>query len=177
MTPITSGRLPASPGELRRARTPAPTPVLLLVAIALLLGSTASAEPMFLAKQYTRCTGCHYSPTGGGLLTPYGRLLSQRELSAMGSSTAPPAAGEEEAPHGEQAFLFGALGEALGPVHLGIELRPSHLRFGNSGGHRDLNFWMNADVIAAVQKNGWTAYGTIGRVPGLGRVPPQDGAT
>ena len=29
----------------------------------------AAAEPRFLAKQYTRCTTCHISPTGGGLLS------------------------------------------------------------------------------------------------------------
>ena len=50
------------------------------------LASTAWAEPTFLAKQYTRCTACHYSPTGGGLLTPYGRLLSHRELSTTGGT-------------------------------------------------------------------------------------------
>ena len=92
------------------------------------IASTASAEPMFLAKQYTRCTACHYSPTGGGLLTPYGRLLSHRELSTTGATATAPVAGAEDDPHGEQAFLFGALGDALGPVLLGLELRPSHLR-------------------------------------------------
>src|SRR5512144_1376109 len=94
------------------------------------LASAASAEPMFLAKQYTRCTACHYSPTGGGLLTPYGRLLSHRELSTTRGSTTTEAARADDASHGEQAFLFGALGNALGPVHLGVETRPSYLRIG-----------------------------------------------
>ena len=91
------------------------------------LASTAWAEPMFLSKQHTRCMACHYSPTGGGLLTPYGRLLSHRELSTTGATSASPAAGAEDDPHGEQAFLYGALGNALGPVHLGLEMRPAHL--------------------------------------------------
>ena len=99
-----------------------------------LLASTAGAEPMFLAKQYTRCTACHYSPTGGGLLTPYGRLLSHRELSTSGGNAEAPAAGAEDDPHGEQAFLDGALGNALGPVHLGLEARPSRLHVGFPGG-------------------------------------------
>jgi hypothetical protein len=129
------------------------------------LASAASAEPMFLAKQYTRCTACHYSATGGGLLTPYGRLLSHRELSTTGGTAAAPAAGEEDAPRGEQAFLYGALGSALGPVHLGLELRPSHLRVGFPGGSTSMNLLMNADLIGAVQKNGWTAYGSVGREP------------
>ena len=36
-----------------------------------LCATMASAEPKFLSKQYPRCTSCHYSPTGGGLLTTY----------------------------------------------------------------------------------------------------------
>jgi hypothetical protein len=127
--------------------------------------SSAFAEPMFLARQYTRCTACHYSPTGGGLLTPYGRLLSHRELSTTGGTGTAPAAGEEDDPHGEQAFLYGALGNALGPVHLGLEMRPAHLRIGFPGGHQSMNLLMNLDLIGAVQKNGWTAYGTAGREP------------
>jgi hypothetical protein len=130
-----------------------------------LLASTASAEPTFLAKQYTRCTACHYSPTGGGLLTPYGRLLSQRELSTWGGTTPAPEAGAEDDRHGEQAFLYGALGDALGPVHLGLELRPSHLRIAFPGGHQEMNLQMNLDLVGALQKNGWTAYGTVGREP------------
>jgi hypothetical protein len=99
---------------------------ILFLLAATVLASTAWAEPMFLAKQYTRCTPCHYSPTGGGLLTPYGRLLSHRELSTTGGTATAPAAGAEDDPRGEQAFLYGALGSALGPVHLGLEMRPSH---------------------------------------------------
>jgi hypothetical protein len=128
------------------------------------VSSRAGAEPLFLAKQYTRCTACHYSPTGGGLLTSYGRLLSHRELSTTGGETAP-APDATDAPRGEQAFLNGVLGDALGPVHLGLEMRPSHLRIGFPGGHQDLNLLMILDLVGAVQKNGWTAYGTVGREP------------
>ena len=129
------------------------------------LASTASAEPTFLAKQYTRCTACHYSPTGGGLLTSYGRLLSHRELSTTGGDSAAPPSGAEDDPRGEQEFLYGALGHALGPMHLGIEMRPSQLRIGYPGGHQDMSLLMNLDLVGALQKNGWTAYGTIGREP------------
>jgi hypothetical protein len=131
----------------------------------ILLASTASAEPTFLAKQYTRCTACHYSPTGGGLLTPYGRLLSTRELSTSGATGKGPAPEAADASRGEQAFLFGALGDALGPVHLGLELRPSHLAIGFPGGHQDMSLLMSLDLTAAVQKNGWTVYGSAGREP------------
>jgi len=136
------------------------------LALAFTLGAShASAEPMFLAKQYTRCTSCHYSPTGGGLLTSYGRQLSDREL----STTHSPPAGSDPAANddvrGEQAFLFGALGDSLGPAHLGLELRPSHLRIGFPGGQQDMNLLMTSDLVGAMQKNGWTAYGSAGRQP------------
>ena len=161
-----------------RATDPYASVSLWLVIMITCVASTASAEPRFIAKQYTRCTACHYSPTGGGMLTPYGRLLSHRELSTTGASAAAPAPGTEDDPHGEQAFLYGALGDALGPLHLGLEMRPSHLRIGFPGGHQDMNLLMNLDLIGAVQKNGWTAYATAGREPPnsavrAGRIQPD----
>ena len=129
---------------------------LFFVVAATVCATTARAEPMFLGKQYTRCTACHYSPTGGGLLTPYGRLLSDRELSTTHGKASAPASDAADDPHGEQAFLYGALGDALGPLHLGLELRPSYLRIGFPGGHEDMNLLMNLDLVAAVQKDRWT---------------------
>lgn len=149
-----------------------------LVLVSMMVASTAWAEPTFLAKQYTRCSACHFSPSGGGLLTPYGRLLSHRELSTTGGIESAPAPGAEDNPRGEQAFLYGALGGALAPVHVGLELRPSHLRVGFPGGHQDMNLLMNLDLAAAVQKKGWTAYASVGREPensaeGDGRTRPD----
>jgi hypothetical protein len=151
--------------------------LLLIVSTVLpsILAAPVWAEPTFLAKQYTRCTACHYSPTGGGLLTPYGRLLSHRELSTTGGSASAPPAGAEDDPRGEQAFLYGALGNALGPVHLGLEARPSRLHVGFPGGDQDMNLLMNLDLIGAVQKDGWTAYGAVGREPPHSAV--RDGRT
>jgi hypothetical protein len=142
-------------------------------AIALLLGGTAAvhAEPMFLSRQYNRCTSCHYSPTGGGLLTPYGRSLSRQELSTTGQTepgAATPAKGK-----GEESFLWGGLGDALGPLDHGIDVRPSHLSLdlgGPTSSGRD--FLMTADLLAAWRTHGFTVYGEVGRRPPIG----QDGA-
>ncbi len=144
---------------------------LALVPIALaalaLAAASAGAEPMFLSRQYTRCTSCHYSPTGGGLLTPYGRSLSRNELSTTGRSSpgaSPPAKGR-----GEESFLWGALGDRLGPVALGIDVRPSHLSLdlgGPASSSRD--FLMTADLLAAWRTHGLTAYGEVGRKPPIG---------
>ena len=130
----------------------------------LLLGSAAAplgAEPIFLSRQYAHCTNCHYSPTGGGLLTPYGRSLSREELSTWGKSPGPTPSG------GEHEFLFGALGGAAGPVSLGIELRPAHLGYDYAGTSDSRDLVMNADVLAAYRTGGWTFYGEFGRQPRL----------
>ena len=90
----------------------------------------AFAEPTFLSKQYPRCTACHYSASGGGLLTPYGRSLSREEISTFGRQ----GDGAEPAPGttGEEGFLFGAL-SSESPFQLGLDIRPSQLRVGTPG--------------------------------------------
>ncbi len=121
----------------------------------------ATAEPKFLAKQYTRCTTCHVSPTGGGLLSAYGRSLSHRELSTTGAPM--PSHGDMEPKPGEESFLWGAFGESLGPVQLGIEMRPSYLHYSFAGISQDRNLLMNADVLASYKAKDWLFYGQIGR--------------
>ena len=123
--------------------------------------SSAAAEPRFLSKQYTRCTTCHVSPTGGGLLSAYGRSLSHRELSTTGAPM--PSHGDMEPEPGEESFLWGAFGDSLGPLHLGIEMRPSFLHYSFLGTSQDRNLLMNADVIAAFRAKDWLFYGQVGR--------------
>jgi hypothetical protein len=133
--------------------------------LVLLAGTDAAAEPMFLGRQYTRCTTCHHSAAGGGLLTPYGRSLTHRELSTFVDRQSREGDEGQETPRGEGAFLWGALGNALGPVRLGLALRPSHVRFASSGISGDRTFWMTADLLAAVRLQNWTLYGQVGREP------------
>lgn len=137
-----------------------------LVSVACWSAAPAVAEPTFLSKQYPRCTACHYSPSGGGLLTPYGRSLSREEISTFGRRDAAAEAGGRA----EEEFLFGAVGSDS-PLQLGLDLRPSQLRIEVAG--RDLpdrNFLMNLDLQAAWRDGDWTAYGTVGRRPGGGLV-------
>ena len=127
-------------------------------------GAPASAEPIFLSKQYPRCTACHYSPSGGGLLTPYGRSLSREEISTFGRRGGTGAA-PTEAPRGEESFLYGALGSDS-PLQLGLDIRPSHLELDVPGlTIADRNFLMNLDLQAAWRRARWTAYGSVGRKP------------
>ena len=129
----------------------------------------AFAEPTFLSKQYPRCTACHYSESGGGLLTPYGRSLSREEISTFGRQGA---GLDPQAPAGEEGAFFGLVGNES-PLQLGLDIRPS--RVGATVPGRtlsDRSFLMNLDLQAAWQRDRWTAYGTIGREPtgGAGRV-------
>lgn len=129
--------------------------------------SLAVAEPMFLAKQYARCTACHYSSSGGGLLTPYGRSLSREEIATFGRRD--PASASEDS-RAEENFLFGLL-DSEAPLQLGLDARPSRLEFRSAG--REIparNLLMNLDLQAAWQRGAWTAYGTAGRRPGGGFV-------
>jgi len=47
--------------------------------------SLAHGFPDTVRHGYTNCTTCHLSPSGGGLLTPYGRSLSSELLSTWGT--------------------------------------------------------------------------------------------
>ena len=138
----------------------------LLVSAACWSAAPVVAEPTFLSKQYPRCTACHYSAAGGGLLTPYGRSLSREEISTFGRRDAEAEAGGRA----EEEFLFGAVGSDS-PLQLGLDLRPSQLRIEVAGrGLPDRNFLMNLDLQAAWRDGDWTAYGTVGRRPGGGLV-------
>lgn len=143
---------------MRRGR---PGALAACVAVLLLLSVARAAlcEPIFLSRQYSRCTNCHYSPTGGGLLTPYGRSLSSEELSTTGAHRG------GRAPGREHEFLYGALGDATRPVSLGLELRPSHLELWSGSYRAARDLLMNADLSAAVQAGGFTFYGELGRQP------------
>ena len=157
-------------------RIPPSIPRAIIVALGVGLVSTgiihnADAEPTFLSKQYTRCSTCHYSDTGGGLLTPYGRSLSREAISMLGASdleeaeTATGAAREED-------FLGGILDDIFNPVQLGLDLRPSHLEFASDGrSTTSRNFFMNLDLIAAYQDEKWTLYGEVGRQPSASTSP------
>src|SRR6185369_6689367 len=68
-------------------------------------------------------------------------------------------------------FLWGRLGQRLGPLSLGVDIRPAYLNVNSSGFTTTQTFLMNADLLAAVRTRGWTVYGEIGREP----VPKPEG--
>lgn len=127
--------------------------------------ASAAAEPVLLSKQYPRCAACHYSPSGGGLLTPYGRSLSREEISTFGRGRP---AGAGTGARAEEGFLFGAA-PSDSPLQFGLDVRPSRLRTEVAGRDPfDRNLLMSLDLQTAWRGGGWTAYATVGRRPGGG---------
>ena len=134
--------------------------VLLFLALCFLFLPTSRsfAEAHFLAKQYTRCSACHYSPSGGSLLTPYGRSLSREELSSFGqSSPETMGAGREE------HSLYGLFRTWDTPLDIGLTLRPSRLLLDAGVLEFKRDLWMRADAQIAVRIDEWTAYAELGR--------------
>jgi hypothetical protein len=130
------------------------------VVSALLLFSspqTAYAYPWMNRHEYPNCASCHADPSGGGLLTQYGRAQSELLLSSRYGSAA-----EEEEPGPFKDFAFGAF-EFPDQVLLGAWVRNGYMwnRADESlVDHRFLQ--MRADVAAQVKVGAFRANGTIG---------------
>lgn len=65
-------------------------------ALVLLFSQTLLAFPEMIKHGYVNCTACHVSPSGGGVLNPYGRNLSAELISTWSNK-------------GEEGFLHGAV--------------------------------------------------------------------
>ncbi len=131
----------------------------------------AHAEP---ANEPARSSSCHGGSGGGGPRRPRSpssfpvstrvaraatslRPAADCSRPTEGRSRArsfPPSARATHpgSPGREQEFLFGAAGDTLRPVSLGIDLRPSHLDVDSAGLHSTRDFLMNADLTAAMQR-------------------------
>ena len=68
-----------------------------------LCSTAASAYPTMIRHGYTQCGSCHTDPSGGTLLTEYGRAQSQLLLSSRWG------AANDKEPDEASKFLFGAL--------------------------------------------------------------------
>lgn len=59
---------------------------LLVFALLFFVSASVWAFPENVRHGYFSCTACHVSPSGGGVLTPYGRSLSNELMSTWGST-------------------------------------------------------------------------------------------
>lgn len=98
------------------------------------------AFPEMVRHGYPQCITCHYSPSGGGLLTPYGKVQGD-ELLATWSLGAEP---------------------SLSPVSLGAQLRVLQLQSDSKKAFRQAFILMQSDAEGAATVGPITAVGTVG---------------
>ena len=126
--------------------------VALAFAIAALLGAgKASAYPFMVRHTYAGCAMCHADPSGGGVLTEYGRAQGDLLLRYQYSK---PKEGEEGEPARTAGFLWGAVKEPEW-LSLGGSVRSLLMR-NQATGLAATNKWllMESDLRAHVH-TGW----------------------
>ena len=136
--------------------------------VALLLWSQPShAYPWMIQHKYTGCTACHVDPSGGYLLTAYGRAQTQTLLSTFGRG-----------PEGNEVTRLSNFAGVMPPnetINLGATLRESYLWSKSlSPSQAATTSWilMQADLRAAVTVDRIIATGSIGFLQ-VGSQPEQ----
>ena len=122
--------------------------------IVLLLPLKTWAFPEMVKKDYVNCISCHQSPTGGGVLTSYGRELS-RELMSHWS-------GEHESD-----FAYGLV-KTPESLSLGGDFRVIQTYINNTKMIKADYFIMQTDLEAALSVSRWTGVATLGTAKGGG---------
>jgi hypothetical protein len=127
--------------------------------ISILFISTWSREsqayPWMIRHEYTGCALCHTDPSGGFLLTPYGRAQTQTLLSSFGRG---PEGAEVDS---RSQFAFGVplpdwLNVGLTGRYMYMYMMPK----GSSGVGRSI--WMQSDARAAISVGRFEAAGSLG---------------
>lgn len=117
---------------------------------------TAHAYPGLIRHGYVNCTSCHVSPSGGGVLTPYGRELAGEVLSTWSKE-------------GEGDFLWGAFAKKLPEtLLLGGDTRVMGTYRDNPQYKEKRLFLMQSDLEAALAMGKFTADLELGYVDGDG---------
>ena len=109
----------------------------------------ANAFSEMVRHGYINCISCHVSPTGGGVLTPYGRELSKELLSTWGKD-------------GENNFLYGAV-KTPEWLNLGGDIRAIQTYLDTPTIREGRFIWMQADLEAALNFAKWAFVATFGR--------------
>jgi hypothetical protein len=122
--------------------------LLLLGLAAITLSASAWAFPANVRHGYPNCTACHISPSGGGVLSPYGRALSREVQSTWGTES-------------ESGFAWGAV-KTPEWLDLGTDTRYLQMVSDTPSTVEGKSFWMAADAEAAVHVGKLTLDGSIG---------------
>lgn len=123
-----------------------------LIYITVLFPTLVQAYTELSRHGYVNCTSCHLSPSGGGLLTPYGRELSRAIVSKWGAKN-------------EQYFAYNSIPQLsksekilVGGFIRGLQ---SYRTDKNVSEARAI--LMQADADMAYNSNKWALLGSIGR--------------
>ncbi len=134
----------------------------LTVALATVLLSTvvspsrAHAYAWLIRHGYTACGMCHVDPSGGSLLTPYGRAQGTLLMAARWGGT------DDEKAVKQGEFLFG-LFEMPDALQLGGDFRGGALAYTTGGGPADSRtLLMQADLEAGLSISRFRAAGSLG---------------
>ena len=112
------------------------------------LGKTVFSYPEMIRHGYNNCTSCHVSPTGGGVLTEYGRSLSEEVMSVWSAK-------------GESGFLYGAL-PTTQRFQLGGDIRGLRLQQSSSRKSTGKTVFMQGDLEGALKLGKWSALVSAG---------------
>lgn len=132
-----------------------------LILMILFISSQALAFPEMIRHHYVSCTACHFAPSGGGLLTQYGRTISAELLSTWG--------GEKEA----RSFYGGIDSEKINSwLQVGGSVRA--LQFHHESGKvtEGRTIPMQAGVELAVLLKKWTGNIFVGKLDKDWRIDP-----
>jgi hypothetical protein len=133
---------------VNRASSPISSLTLWLSLVAILMiPSLAAAYPQFTMSRAATCSSCHVSPAGGGLLDGMGPITAEDDTSFGGD------AGFAE-------------GKVTLPdwLKLGGDVRNAAGAINNGGGLSGAAFPMQLETYAAVTKDAFTGYVTLGLV-------------
>lgn len=123
-----------------------------MLLLALLFSQLSHAFPEMVRHHYVNCNSCHVSPSGGGLLTEYGRGMAGEVLSTWNYEN-------------EALFLHGALKPEKMPkaVNIGGDVRALQVHRENRSVREGRFILMQAQVEAGVTAGPVTAVAAFGK--------------
>jgi hypothetical protein len=117
----------------------------------LLLSTFAHAYPEMVRHHYVNCNSCHVNPSGGGLLTEYGRGMAGEILSTWSMEN-------------EALFLHGALNpEKMKPLNIGGDVRMLQVHREDATVREGRFILMQASLEAGIQAGPFTAVAAFGK--------------
>lgn len=129
---------------------------LLISGLLIFFGGRAWAYPDTIRHGYTSCTSCHVSPSGGGLMTDYGRSLSKELISTTGYKN------EEQPLHGALSFI--PRPKLLERIVVGGDARYLQRKNYTKSGETEEKFWMQAQARAGLILDKIKLIGSIGNI-------------